>query len=252
MPVALFIPCYIEHLRPGVGVACARVFDRLGLDWRYPRKQSCCGQPAFNVGQHAATVPAARQFLKMFGGGRYRDIVAPSGSCVGMLRRFHQLPGLAEPERDALRELGERCRELSDFLVNGIGRVELGATWPGRVCWQDSCHTLRELGIAEAPRRLLRAVAGLEVVDQHAVECCGFGGLYSVKLPELSCAQADERLSAYARTDSDALVSTDVSCLLHIEARARHRGIPCRGLHLAEIIAGAGRPARGATLEVME
>jgi L-lactate dehydrogenase complex protein LldE len=240
MRPALFIPCYIEHLRPAVGLAIARLLDRLGLDWHYPADQTCCGQPAYNAGHPSEVLPAARHFLRRF--GEAEQVVSPSGSCVAMLRRYAELPGLSAGEQADFAALAPRCHELSDFIVNVLGRVDLGARWPGRVAFQDGCHALRELGIAEAPRRLLAAVAGLELVDAAGPEheCCGFGGVFAVKLPELSAAMADVRLDALAAAGTDTLVLTDVSCLLQLEGRARRRGLPFRGLHLAEILAETG------------
>ena len=237
MAVSLFIPCFVEHLRPEAGLACAQILDALGVQWRYPRNQACCGQPAFNVGMHAATLPAARQFLKTFGDSA--QVVAPSGSCVAMVRRYPKLPGLSESERADLGALAGRTREFCDFLAATLGDTNLPGSWEGRVCFQDSCHTLRELGVAAAPRRLLAGLRGLAIVDQPELECCGFGGLYSLKLPELSCAQADERLEALVRADCDTLVGTDVSCMMHIEGRAQARGIALRTLHVAELLAVA-------------
>lgn len=236
MRVGLFIPCYVEHLRPGAGLATAALLDRLGLDWSYPDDQTCCGQPSYNAGHPGATLPAARHFLARFEG--HERIVSPSGSCVAMLRHYPELPGLTPGEAAALRELGARSHELSDFLVNVLGAPDLGARHAGRAAFQDGCHALRELGLADEPRRLLADVAGLELVDTPGLECCGFGGVYSVKLPELSALQADRRLAALAEAGADTLVSTDVSCLLHLEGRAARSGQVLHGLHLAEILAG--------------
>ncbi len=245
MRPALFIPCYIEHLRPAVGLATARLFERLGLDWHYPAGQTCCGQPASNAGHPDLALPAARHFLRRFGAADC--VVSPSASCVAMLRRYPELPGLSPAERADFAALAPRCYELSDFLVGVLGQVELGARWPGRVAFQDGCHALRELGVAEAPRRLLAAVEGLELVDAGGPEheCCGFGGVFAAKLPELSAAMADERLAALATAGTDTLVLTDVSCLLQLEGRARRRGLAFRGLHLAEILAAPAAEGAG-------
>ena len=247
MRVRLFVPCYVEHLKPAAGLAAARVLDSLGLDWTCPDGQGCCGQPAFNAGHPDEALPAARRFRRLFDAAE--AVVAPSASCVAMVRRYHHLGGLAASEREALADLGARTFELCEFLVDRLGVTDLGARWPGRVAFQDCCHALRELGLFDAPRRLLAAVDGLEVVDQPDLDCCGFGGVYAVKLPEVSAAQADLRLDALAAAGTDTLVATDVSCLLHLEGRARRRGLPFRGLHVAEILApdpAAARPAPGA------
>lgn len=241
MRLGLFIPCYVDQLRPRVGLAVAALLDRLGLDWRYPADQTCCGQPAHNAGRFRETLPAARHFLACFDGAE--RVLSPSGSCVAMVRRYPALPGLDGAERAALADLAGRCHELSDFLVNVLDSPELGARHEGRVAYQDGCHTLRELGLRDEPRRLLQAVAGLEVVDAPGLECCGFGGVYAVKLPELSLAQADRRLDALAAAGTATLVGSDLGCLLHLEGRARRRELPFTGLHLAEVLAGAAVPA---------
>lgn len=235
MRIGLFIPCYIEHLHPQVGLATVRLLDHLALDWFYPAKQSCCGQPAFNAGYPAESLPAARCWLRAF--DRFDAVVAPSGSCIGMLRRYPALPGLSARERTDLSALAERSFELSEFLVRKLQIEDVGASLPLRAAFQDCCHTLRELGLREEPRRLLRAVRDLELIDQAGLECCGFGGVYAVKLPELSRAQADERLDALAAAGTDTLIATDVSCMLHLAARAAKRGLSFRGLHLAEVLA---------------
>ena len=244
MRVALFIPCYIEHLRPAVGLACTRLLDHLGLDWDYPEKQSCCGQPAYNAGHPRESLPAARHFLRVFKDAE--ALLAPTASCVAMVRRYPDLPGLGGLERAELRELAGRCFELCDFLVNQLGRIDVGARFEARAAFQDCCHAQRELGLREEPRRLLAAVAGLDLVDQPGLDCCGFGGVYSIKLPELSMVQADTRLDALREADTDTLIS----CLLHLEGRARHRGLPFRGLHLAEVLASSAgaQAAPGASL----
>ncbi len=236
MRLALFIPCFVEHLRPEAGLAMARLLDRLQLDWTYPETQTCCGQPAFNAGHPAECLPAARHFLSIF--GKFDTIVAPSGSCVAMVRRYPKLDGLAPGEVRDMEELAPRVFELSDFLVNQLQRVDVGARFTLRGAFQDSCHTLRELGISDEPRRLLAAVKGLELVDQPGLDCCGFGGVYSVKMPELSILQADDRLEAAMRAGCKAIIGTEPSCLMHLQARADHRELPIQTLHLAELLAG--------------
>ncbi len=236
MRTALFIPCFVEHLRPRVGLATADLLERLGVDWHYPADQTCCGQPAVNAGHPGEALSAARHWLS-----RFQDadrIVCPSGSCVAMVRRYDELPGLAADEQEAFTAIGARTHELSDFLVNVLDAAPLGARLPLRGAFQDSCHTLRELGLSDEPRRLLAEVDDLELVDTPGLECCGFGGVYSVKVPELSVAQADDRLDALVAAGAQALISTDVSCLLHLEGRARRRGLEFRCLHIAEVLAG--------------
>jgi L-lactate dehydrogenase complex protein LldE len=237
MRTALFIPCYVEYLHPRTGLATVELLERLEVDWHYPDDQTCCGQPAVNAGHPDEALAAARHWFRRF--AKADRIVSPSGSCVAMIRRYPELPGLDAGERDAFAEIGARTHELSDFLVNVLGAPPLGTRLPLRAAFQDSCHTLRELGLVDEPRRLLTEVRDLELVDTPGLECCGFGGVYSVKLPELSIVQADERLDALTAAGAQALISTDASCLLHLEGRARRRGLEFRCLHLAEVLAGA-------------
>jgi len=236
MRPALFIPCFVEHLRPEAGLATARLLDRLGLDWIYPEGQTCCGQPAYNAGYPGECLPAARRFLRLF--EDFDVVVAPSGSCVAMVRRYGGLEGLSAGEAGEMAALAARVVELSDFLVNRLQAVELGARLPIRAAFQDGCHALRELGISDEPRRLLSAVRELDLVDQAGLDCCGFGGVYSVKMPELSLLQADDRLDAAMEAGCEAIIGTEPSCLMHMQARADLRRLPVRTLHLAEVLAG--------------
>jgi L-lactate dehydrogenase complex protein LldE len=236
MKVALFIPCYVEHLGPEVGLATATILNRLGLNWSWPHKQTCCGQPTYNAGHPAATVPAARHFAKIFAG--FDRVVSPSGSCVAMVRRYHQLPGLKESERAPLFDMGQNCHELCQFLVDILGVTDLQARFNGRAVYQDCCHTLRELKIRNQSRQLLASIEGLDLIDQPQAECCGFGGIYSVKVPEMSVAQADQRLELIQNSGADTLIATDFSCLMHLQARADFLGRPLRTLHIAQVLAG--------------
>ncbi len=236
MRLGLFIPCFVEHLRPQVGLATARLLDRMGLDWHYPENQTCCGQPAFNAGHPAECLPAARHFLETF--RDFDAVVAPSGSCVAMVRRYPSMEGLHPGEASALAELVPRVFELSHFLVERLHRVNFGAKLEARAAFQDSCHALRELGLREEPRMLLSAVEGLDLVDQPDLDCCGFGGVYSVKMPEFSLMQADARLAAAEESGCGVLIGTEPSCLMHLQSRAEHRKLPLRVMHLAEVLAG--------------
>jgi len=154
MRTALFIPCYVEHFRPEVGLATVKLLEQLGLDWHYPDDQTCCGQPALNAGHPGEALAAARHWLRRFESAE--RIVSPSGSCVAMIRRYPGLPGLDDSEREACAEIGALTHELSDFLVNVLDAPPLGARLPLRAAFQDSCLTLRELGLAEGARTLPR------------------------------------------------------------------------------------------------
>jgi L-lactate dehydrogenase complex protein LldE len=240
----LFITCLADSLFPSVGEATVRILERLGLAVEFPAAQTCCGQPAYNGGFWRESRAMAASFLDAFEATAPDPVVAPSGSCVAMLR--HGFPALfaGEPRRRAQAEaLAARTFELSQFLVDELGvsdaAQELGASFEGRLTYHPACHLTRGLGVTEAPLRLLRTVRGAEVVPlPHAEECCGFGGLFAVKHGDLSGAIVDAKLRNVRATGADALVSADLSCLMHMAGALRRDGDPMRCLHLAEVLAG--------------
>jgi len=238
--VSLFTTCLVDQLYPEVGVACVRVLRRAGCEVSYDPDQTCCGQPAFNSGYKDEGLAVARHFLEVFERSEADAIVVPSGSCTAMIRhlpRWFDDPG----EKERARAVATRTHELSAFLVHELGCVDLGARFDGRVTWHDACHGLRELGLSDEPRRLIRNVAGTELVEMEPGEaCCGFGGTFSVKFPEVSVAILDRKLDALA--DVDAIVSGDVSCLMQIGGRLSRLGSRLRTMHLAELLAAGGAP----------
>lgn len=236
MRVSLFASCLVDQLWPTVGVATVEVLRRAGCEVLFDERQTCCGQPAYNSGYHAEARSVAEGLLDV-----YRDVealVMPSGSCAAMV---HHLPDLFEHDerlREEARLLAARTHELASFLVNVLGIEDVGARFEGRVTWHDACHGLRDLGIKEEPRRLLANVEGCELVECSTCDsCCGFGGTFSVKQPELSVAMLDWKLSAVENTEVAAVVSGDVSCLMQIGGRLAHRGSKIRAVHLAEVLA---------------
>lgn len=239
--VALFTTCLVDQLRPEVGVATVRVLRRAGCEVTYDADQTCCGQPAFNSGYKADGQAVARRFLEVYERSGTDAIVVPSGSCTAMIR--HLPRWFDDPDEVArARAVAERTHELAHFLVNVLGRDDVGAHFDGRVTWHDACHGLRELGLKSEPRRLIDKVAGAELVEMEPGEaCCGFGGTFSVKYPELSVAILDRKLDALA--DVDAIVSSDVSCLMQIGGRLERVGSGVRTLHLAELLASGASPA---------
>ena len=233
MRVALFIPCFVDQLSPQVGEATASILRRLGHQVTYSEAQTCCGQPALNAGYFEEARRVATRQLAVLAEGDPDAVVAPSGSCVAALavEGRHRL-GLDHP-------LLERLHELSAFLVDVLGVEDVGASFQGRVAWHDACHPMRQLGIRGAPRRLLARVRGLELVEPtSADECCGFGGTFSVKLPELSARIGNRKADAILATRPDAVASTESSCLYQIAGILGRRGSTVRTLHLAEILAG--------------
>ena len=222
-------------------MATVEVLQRAGCTVRFDPRQTCCGQPAFNSGFQREARTVARQFLDVFGETGDEAIVAPSGSCTAMIHRLPELfadqPELAQKAR----AVASRTFELGSFLVRELGVEDVGARFDGRLSWHDACHGLRDLGIREEPRRLLRRVAGAELVEMEGPEsCCGFGGTFAVKHPEISVAILDRKLESLDGGQVDALVSGDVSCLLHIRGRLARNGSPLRTMHLAEVLASRG------------
>lgn len=232
--VALFLPCYVDLLNPEVGQAVVTLFERLGVPLEYPMEQTCCGQPAFNAGHWEEAHSVARRFAQVFGG--YDWIVVPSGSCGAMCKVFYET---LEPG-SAISDVGARVCELSSFLVDTLGTVDVGARFPHTLTYHDGCHGRRELKIGDAPLQLLRAVKDARVVDLPAVdECCGFGGLFSVKFDEVSASMGERKCLNIYETGADVLVSGDSSCLLQINGMLAREGAPrsIRALHLAQVLA---------------
>lgn len=239
--VALFVPCFLEHLRPDVALAAARVLAHVGCEVLLPEGQTCCGQPLFNTGGAQAALPAARHFLRLF--SALPDdvaIVCPSGSCASMVvHHYSELP-LEATDRAHLERVVPRVWEFSSFLAEAIGpeRIEAALPEPRRVALHLSCHALRRLGVAAQPRMLLERVRGVELVPlRRPEECCGFGGAFSLRLPEVSCAMADDKLDDALDAGAEELVGVDTSCLEHLAARTKRRDLPLRCRHLAELLA---------------
>jgi L-lactate dehydrogenase complex protein LldE len=238
MRVALFVTCLVDQLRPAVGVATVRVLRRAGCTVLYDERLTCCGQPAFNTGYRAEARRVARHTLEVLESQRADAIVLPSGSCAAMVRHWSELFADDADRRRRAEELWGRTHELAAFLVRVLGVDDVGASLAARLAWHDACHGLRELGLREEPRRLLRNVRGAELVElPRADACCGFGGTFSVKYPEISVAMLDRKLAELEGRRVDALVSGDLSCLLQIGGRLARRSSPIRTLHLAEVLA---------------
>lgn len=243
MRVALFITCVNDALYPSTGKAVLTVLARLGVEVDFPAAQTCCGQMHYNTGYRHDAEPLARRYARVFSG--YDAIVAPSGSCAAMVREAY--PRMAERAReegdrgalaDAVAEVVPRTYELSEFLVDVLGVEDVGAYFPHRVTYHPTCHSARLLRLGDRPLRLLRAVAGLELVDlPGSDECCGFGGTFAVKNPAVSAAMGADKVAHVEETGADVLCAADNSCLMHIGGTASRRSAHARGVHLAEILA---------------
>lgn len=229
--VGLFIPCYVDQCCPEVARATVRILDRLGVRCAYDPRQTCCGQPAYNSGYRGEAARVAEHFVRVF--DRYDQIVAPGGSCVAMIRNHYpRLLGREEP-------VMARVYELCAFLTEQLGVEDLGAALPGRAAVHVPCHMLRELDGAGPVRRLLSHVRGLELVDLPSdTWCCGFGGTFSVKYPDLSAAMGRQKLRHVQAQRLDYLLSPESSCLMQLSGLARREGFAARPLHVAEVLAG--------------
>ena len=235
--VSLFVTCLVDQLWPTVGTCTVRVLRRLGCDVSFDERQSCCGQPAFNTGYRAEARQLAQRFIEGFETSGADVIVSPSGSCTAMI---HHYPDLFEDTgwRARAHHVAARTHELSSYLVNQLGVEDVGATFAGRVTWHDACHGLRDLGIKSEPRRLLSHVRGAELVElPEAESCCGFGGTFSVKFPEVSTAILDRKIDAIESTGAGIVAASDASCLMQIAGRLSRRGSSVRAMHLAELLA---------------
>ena len=234
----MFVPCYVDLVNPEVGISVVRVLRRLGMEVVYPEGQTCCGQPAFNSGFFNEARTVARHFLDVFERERWDYVMCPSGSCTTMVSHyypfiFEDVPG----ERERSEVLGHHVREFSDFVVNVLGAEDLGARYEGRGVFHCGCHQRRELGVLDEPRRLLRNVEALELLDWDNEElCCGFGGTFAVKMPDVSTAMADEKIKAFHKSGADTLISGDSSCLMHLLGRLERTGHDPRVYHLAQIL----------------
>lgn len=239
MKVALFVTCLADGLFPEVGKATVQLLERLGHQVEFPAEQTCCGQMHYNTGYQRETVPLLRRFVDVF--GPYDAIVAPSGSCVAMVR--HHYPRLAETSGDGAiiartAEVAAKTWELSELLVDVLGVDDVGASYPHRVTYHPTCHSLRLLGVGDKPLRLLRNVRGLDLVAlPDAVACCGFGGTFAVKNADTSTAMLADKMRAVLETKAEVCTAGDSSCLMHIGGGLGRLRTGVRAVHLAEILA---------------
>ncbi len=247
MRVALFVTCINDTLYPRTGRAVVSLLRRLGVRAEFPEAQSCCGQPQFNTGYRWETEPLVRRFAAAFEGFDY--VVTPSGSCAAMVRDNYPRIGAkaaAEGRGEELARAAEsvvpRTLELTEFLVDVLGVTDVGAYYPHRVTYHPTCHGLRMLGLGTRPRRLLEAVAGLELVElPGAQECCGFGGTFSVKNAAVSAAMGADKARHIMGTGAQAVCTVDNSCHMHIGGTLARLGSAVRPVHLAEILASTDK-----------
>jgi L-lactate dehydrogenase complex protein LldE len=239
MRVALMVTCVNDAMFPDTGKAVVTLLRRLGVDVEFPEAQTCCAQPMVNTGYLDEAVPVVRTFVSAFEG--YDAVVTPSGSCAGSARHQHSI--VAQRSGDsglatAVAELSPKVFELSEFLVDLLGVTDVGASFPHRVTYHPTCHSLRLLGVGDRPRRLLESVRGLTLVDlPGAEECCGFGGTFAVKNSDTSVAMGADKARHVCDTGAEVLVAGDNSCLMHIGGMLSRQRAGVRVMHLAEILA---------------
>lgn len=235
---SLMITCLGDMFFPEVGVAMVRLLRRLGVEPDFPEGQTCCGMPLFNSGYHHDAAQVAARTVKLF--ERAEHVVVPSGSCAWMVKA--EYPGLLRHDpglQAAAESLARRTRELSQFLVEVLGVTRIESPFKGRVTYHDSCHLLRGLGESASPRALLRGVPGVELIElPGADQCCGFGGSFSVRLPEVSTAILDKKLGNVEATGARYLVACDAGCLMQMGGGLTRRGSAVKAVHLAQVLAG--------------
>lgn len=235
MTVQIFIPCFIDQLYPQTAFNMIRLLEKAGCTVDYNPEQTCCGQPAFNAGFRDESKEVCSKFIKDFRGAEY--IVAPSASCVGFVRNYYMEMFGNSSVHNEVKELGKKTYELTDFLVNVLQIDDFGAKFDAAVTYHDSCAALRECRIKKEPRKLLEKVKGLELVEMNDVEtCCGFGGTFAVKFEPISVGMADQKAVNASATGAKYIVSTDHSCLMHLDGYIRKKGINLRTMHIADVL----------------
>jgi len=239
MRVALFVTCLADTLFPDVGKATVRLLERLGQQVEFPEAQTCCGQMHVNTGYLRDALPLVRRYAEVFDG--YEAIVVPSGSCTGSVRHQHAMVARRYGDEDLARRAeaaASRTYELSEFLTDVLGLEDVGAYYPHRVTYHPTCHSLRLLRVGDRPLRLLRHVAGLDLVELPDAEvCCGFGGTFAVKNADVSTAMLADKMGHVLETQADVCTAGDSSCLMHIGGGLSRLNAGTRTVHLAEILA---------------
>lgn len=235
MKVSLFITCISDIMFPNVGKNTVEILERLGCEVDFPTLQTCCGQPAYNSGYLEEAKGSMKQMIRAFKDAEY--VVGPSGSCVGMIREYqHVFKGDSEWEKPA-QELAAKTFELTQFIVDVLGVKDVGSTFKGKVTYHPSCHMTRILGVKDAPKILLQNVKGIEFVELPSGEdCCGFGGTFSVKKPEISAEMVKEKSRHVTETGAEYLVGGDMGCLMNIGGRMQREGKNVKVIHISEIL----------------
>jgi L-lactate dehydrogenase complex protein LldE len=235
MNVQLFIPCFVDQLYPTTAFNMIRVLEKAGCNVSYNPNQTCCGQPAFNAGFWDQSKEVCNKFLEDFKGNDL--VVAPSASCVGFIRNYYTKIFDNSSSHNKVKDLAKRTYEFSEFLVNVLGVQDFGASLNATATYHDSCAGLRECKIKTEPRQLLSHVKGLQLTEMHEVEtCCGFGGTFAVKFEPISFAMGEQKVDNAIATGAEYIISTDLSCLMHLDGYIKNKGYDIKTMHLADVL----------------
>lgn len=236
MNIQLFIPCFVDQLYPDTGFNMVKVLEKAGCTVSYNAGQTCCGQPAFNAGFWDEAKSVCTKFIKDFSGSDY--IVAPSASCVGFVRNYYGKLFENSSLHHEVQDINKRVFEFSEFMLRVLKVEDVGATLNGKATYHDSCAGLRECKIKEEPRKLLSHVKGLTLTEMNDVEtCCGFGGTFAVKFEAISMGMGEQKVENALATGADYLISTDISCLMHLQGYIKQKGYSLKTMHLADVLA---------------
>ena len=235
MKVQIFVPCFVDQLYPQTAMNMVRILEKAGCEVSYNSNQTCCGQPAFNAGFWDDARVVCTKFLKDFNSNEI--IVSPSASCVGFVKNYYSRLFDNSSVHNDVKAIGQNIYELSDFLVNKLGITNFGAKLQGKATYHDSCAGLRECNIKNEPRKLLANVQGLELTELNDVEtCCGFGGTFAVKFGAISQAMAEQKVENALATGAEYLISTDASCLMHLQGYIDGKKYNLKTMHLADVL----------------
>lgn len=241
MNIQLFIPCFVDQLFPDTAFNMVKVLEKAGCTVSYNTSQTCCGQPAFNAGFWEEAKSVCTKFIKDFSGSDI--IVTPSASCAGFVRNYYSKLFENSSLHNEVKDLGKRIFEFSEFMVQVLKVEDVGAVLHGKATYHDSCAGLRECKIKEEPRKLLANVKGLTLTEMNDVEtCCGFGGTFAVKFEAISVAMGEQKVENALATGADYLISTDLSCLMHLQGYIKHKGYSLKTMHLADVLANSQTP----------
>jgi len=235
MEVGIFIPCFIDQVYPQTGMNMVKLLEKLKIRVKYNPSQTCCGQLAFNGGYWDEARSVAEKFIRDF--MHYKNVVGPSASCIGMVKNYY--PGMFDNSalHNENRQLRRRIFEFTDFLVNVLKVEDVGASFNATATIHDSCAALREYGLKDEARRLLSHVKGLKIIEMQDTDvCCGFGGTFSVKHESIATAMAEQKIENAMKTGAEYIISTEASCLMHLEGYLTRNNIPMKVLHIADVL----------------